>query len=293
MIIMRKDRSKKGGCFMKWNIITDSSCDLTCLEYENENIVFSDVPFVIRVDDKDFIDDKSLNVDEMMNVMKESLEASTTACPSPYAWFEKFESEGYVIAITISKELSGSYNSALTAKNMILEENPNRKIAILNSYSTGPASVLAVKKICELIEKGFTFEKIVEKTEEYIKNMHTAFALCNFDNLIKSGRINKMAGRLASVLDFWGIGNATDAGTIKLKQKVRGKKKSITAIIDEMKEKRLADNKIIISHCYNSEFAKKLKEEIEKIWQSAEITIMKARGLNSYYAEMGGIIISY
>lgn len=278
---------------MKWNIITDTSCDLIDIENEDTNITFFDVPFAIRVNDKDYIDCKELDTEDMMYAMKESRGASTTACPAPYSWYEKFQKDGNVIAITISKELSGSYNSAEIAKNMILENVPERKIVILNSFSTGPALTLAVYHIIDLIKKGLPFEEVALQAQEYIKNIHTAFALCSFDNLVKNGRISKIKGQLASIMNFWGIGNATDEGTINVKEKVRGRKKVISAIIEEMKANKLYGNKVVIAHCFNSDLAERLKCEIEKVWSSAETVIMQTRGLNSYYADMGGIIVSY
>ena len=107
---------------MKWNIITDSSCDLFDLEIPNDEISFSSIPFVISVDNRDFVDNTNLNVGEMVAAMEQCDEISHTSCPAPYAWYEQFEKPGYSIAITISSKLSGSYNSACTARNMVLEK---------------------------------------------------------------------------------------------------------------------------------------------------------------------------
>ena len=71
---------------MKWNIICDSGCDLFELESKNENITYKSVPFYITIENREFTDDSSLDVSEMVKKMKESKEASSTACPSPQAW---------------------------------------------------------------------------------------------------------------------------------------------------------------------------------------------------------------
>ena len=169
---------------MKWNIITDSSCDMFGFDKEHENIVFSSVPFTISVGDENFVDDRNLDVDGMIDSMDACAEASHTACPSPHAWQEKFEQEGNVIAITISSKLSGSYNSACAAKDMVLEEQPDKKIAVIDSRSAGSELVLLVKKICELIESGTDFETVVEKAELYSRHTHVVFALSSFNNLV-------------------------------------------------------------------------------------------------------------
>ena len=209
---------------MKWNIITDSSCDMFGFDKEHENIVFSSVPFTISVGDENFVDDRNLDVDGMIDSMDACAEASHTACPSPHAWQEKFEQEGNVIAITISSKLSGSYNSACAAKDMVLEEQPDKKIAVIDSRSAGSELVLLVKKICELIESGADFETVVEKAELYSRHTHVVFALSSFNNLVKNGRMSKIVGFVANKLGFWGIGIGTEEGTIQIKGKARGKK---------------------------------------------------------------------
>lgn len=115
-------------------------------EKEHENIVFSSVPFTISVGDENFVDDRNLDVDGMIDSMDACAEASHTACPSPHAWQEKFEQEGNVIAITISSKLSGSYNSACAAKDMVLEEQPDKKIAVIDSPLRGFGTCSARQK---------------------------------------------------------------------------------------------------------------------------------------------------
>ena len=209
-------------------------------EKEHENIVFSSVPFTISVGDENFVDDRNLDVDGMIDSMDACAEASHTACPSPHAWQEKFEQEGNVIAITISSKLSGSYNSACAAKDMVLEEQPDKKIAVIDSRSAGSELVLLVKKICELIESGADFETVVEKAELYSRHTHVVFALSSFNNLVKNGRMSKIVGFVANKLGFWGIGIGSEQGTIEIKQKIRGSKKALDAISSPRASSRLS-----------------------------------------------------
>ena len=124
---------------MKWRIISDSSCDIFDLDQRSEDLYFSTVPFVITVDDKDYVDNETLDVRELVKAMASS-KKSFTSCPSPAEWIREFGDEGDVFAVTISANLSGSYNSACTAREMILEQDPERNIEILNSRGTGPVS---------------------------------------------------------------------------------------------------------------------------------------------------------
>ena len=123
---------------MKWNIITDSSCDMKFDDLKFSDIRLAKVPFVFTIDGKDYVDDENLDVDNMIDVMEAAPEVGRSACPSPITWYEQFEQADYSFAITISSNLSGSHNSAVAAKEMLEEAYPDKKVFILDSLSTGP-----------------------------------------------------------------------------------------------------------------------------------------------------------
>lgn len=278
---------------MQWNIITDSSCDLLNLENQSSNIIFSSIPFVISIGADDYVDNEMLNVPDMIIAMEKCENASHTSCPMPFAWYEQFEKPGYSIAVTISSKLSGSYNSAYAAKNMILERYPEKRIALIDSRSTGPEIILIIKKLSELIGSGNDFDYVIEKVEEYIRQTHIIFALSSFNNLVKNGRMNKLAGFIAGKLGFWGIGIGSENGTIEIKQKTRGNGNALAAIINDMKERGIKQDTVVISHCQNAELAERLKNAIQDIWQNVIVIIIPTRGICSYYAERGGLIVGY
>lgn len=278
---------------MRWNIIADSSCDLFVLEKHYSEISFSTVPFVINIDSSDFVDNETLSASQMVSAMEESKNPSRTSCPSPYAWYDQFMKPGYTIAITISSKLSGSFNSANTAMNMILETYPEKKIAVIDSQSTGPELIMITQRLCELIEIGTSFDNVVESAKEYAKKTKIVFALSSFNNLIKNGRMSRIAGFIAGKLHFWGIGIGSEEGEIQVKQKVRGKRMALEAIIDDIKERKPVLEEVIISHCQNPELADTLKEKIERQWHNIRVKIVPTRGLCSYYAERGGLIVAF
>jgi len=278
---------------MKWNIVADSSIELFGMESEFDNINFSTVPFAINVGDEEYIDDESMEVDKLVTAMKECKSASSTACPAPGAWYEKFSEEGNVIAITITSGLSGSFNSAIAAKNMVLDDEPDKKIEIIDSLAVGPEMILILRKLCGLISSGFGFEDVISKSYEYMKHMYTSFALSSFDNLVKNGRMNRIAGFIAGKLGIIGIGIASDKGTIEIKGAARGSNKALSIIIEDMKERGKEIEEVVISHVHNIEFAERIKNEVKGIWASASVTIVPSRGLCSYYAEEKGLIIGY
>lgn len=203
---------RERAAYMKWNVVTDSSCDLIPSDYRSDAIELSSVPFEISVGVRGYTDDEQLDIEEMLRDMEQEKTASYTSCPAPGAWLERFEKADHTFAITISSQLSGSMNSALTARDLALEADPDKKIAVLDSRSTGPELVLCVREIERLAREGVGFDEAVNRANAFLDKTKVIFALSSFDNLIKNGRMHKMAGFLAKALGMWGIGSASDEG---------------------------------------------------------------------------------
>lgn len=278
---------------MKWNIVADSSCDLRSTDIACEEVGFSTIPFALRIDDKDYIDSEDMNIPEMIEAMENSKTVCRSSCPSPADFAEQFSVAENTFAITISSNLSGSHNSAVVAKDIVLSESPEKKIEVLDSFSTGPESALCIYKLRDLIKEGHSFEHIASEAREFLKKTKTSFALCSFDNLVKNGRMSKFTGFVARKLGMWGFGIASDIGTIMIKGKSRGPKNALRLIIDDMVERGFNGGLAAISHCANSEMAEKLRAAILEKWNSAKVTILETRGLDSFYAERGGLIIAF
>ena len=277
---------------MKWRIISDSSCDIFDLDQRSEDLYFSTVPFVITVDDKDYVDNETLDVRELVNAMASS-KKSFTSCPSPAEWIREFGDEGDVFAVTISANLSGSYNSACTAREMILEQDPERNIEILNSRGTGPSLNMIIYKLCELIDKGLGFEEVRTEIHRFMEDHKLIFALSSYHNLVNNGRMPKIAGIVLGHLGLWGVGIASEEGTIKMKKIAKGGRKTLQVIMGDLKERVADKGCVVISHCENEEFANSLKKAVQNAYSGMEVRIMKTRGLCSYYAEKGGIIVGF
>lgn len=278
---------------MKWNIVADSSCDLKELPDRAEDADFSTIPFVISVGQTDYIDDEKLNVDDMMDDMERTPAASRTACPSPGAYYEQFERAEQSIAVTISAELSGSYNSACAAKEMIGEKYPEKQVYVLNSRSTGPEPVMIVEKINAAIKAGLSFTEIVAAAERMAEKTHVLFVLSSFENLVKNGRMSRIAGFIAGKLNMRVIGMGSEEGRIVLRHKTRGAVKALTLLLEEMRDIGYAGGRVIISHCRNLPLASTLRDKITELWDTAEVVVMVTRGLCSYYAERGGLIVAF
>lgn len=278
---------------MKWNIVADSACDLMKKDVDSEAVGFSTVNFILRVGDRDYIDDEQLDILKMIDDMESYPAASYSSCPSPDAWAEQFKKAEQTIAITISGNLSGSLNSAMAAVDIVMSEYPEKKIAVLDSRSTGPEMALCIYNIVEWIKSNHSFETIVEKAEKFLEDTKTIFALSSFNNLVKNGRMSKAKGFIAKILGMWGVGIANEEGKIAMKGKARGTGKVLALIIDDLKQRGFQGCEVVISHCYNEKMAERLRTSILDNWSNARITILKTRGLDSFYAERGGLIVAF
>ena len=272
---LAQNRDVQEEATMKWNIVTDSSCDRFPAVMQSGLAQLSSVPFVIRVGDRDFVDDDALDTVEMLDAMERCEQASHTSCPAPHDWLERFEQAEQSIAITISSRLSGSMISAELAREMALERWPEKRIAVLDSRSTGPELVLCVKKICALIGAGADFDTVVAEADAFLRDTHVAFALSSFGNLVKNGRMSRAVG------------------TIDVRGKVRGAARAVALLLEDMAAHGYRGGQVVISQCHNLPLAEKLQSRIRELWQGADVAIVPTRGLCSYYAERGGLIVSY
>lgn len=279
---------------MTWNIVADSSCDLTESIECTEDVEFATVPLKIIVDGKEFVDDQTLDVSEMMAAMDSFKGASSTACPSPEEWAEQFRKADCSVAVTITSGLSGTYNSAVVGKNMVLEQNPEKKIHVIDTKSTAGCMTLVAKRINTLIAAGNSFEQVVDKAEAYCSQLMILFSLSSFDNLMKTGRMSKLAGMLAGILSIRAVAKNNSEGKIDVIQKCRGEAKAIAYMVDMLgKVKPMENLPVIVSHCGNMPGAKRLKFLIEQAYSGCQVTIQACRGLTSFYAEKGGLLISF
>ena len=277
---------------MSFRIIADSSCDIFELERKIDNLYFNTVPFVITVDGKDFVDDEKLDVNELVEAMASSSK-SHTSCPSPADWIREFGAEGEVFALTISSNLSGSYNSACTAREMVLEKDPGRNIEILDSRGTGPSLSMTIDRLCELIGRGLSFNEVKAEIHNFMEDHKLIFALSSYHNLVNNGRMPRIAGVVLGHLGLWGVGIASEEGTIKMKKIAKGGKKTLQVILNDFRERTADKDSIVISHCQNESLALSLKKAIDTEYPGKIVKIIPTRGLCSYYAERGGIIVGF
>ena len=281
---------------MIWNIVSDSSCDLRTCDFHSDRVLFHSVPLRIQVGEQEFVDDDTLVVPEMLLAMDAEKSASSSACPSPADFARAFEAGDCTVCFTISSNLSGTYNAALMARDLVLEEHPEKRICVIDSRATAGAMVLLIRRAQALMEADETgdFEDICAQLRLYQAALRTCFTLENFDNLIKNGRMRPLVGTLLHSLGIHVIADATPQGTIHVADKARGEAKTFRAITALMRaSKECAGAEVVISHCENPEGAQRLKEQILADLPVKQVDVIPCRGLTSFYAMEKGLIVGY
>jgi DegV family protein with EDD domain len=278
---------------MTYKIVADSSCDLTP-ELKQE-LKIKLVPLKLQVKDHVYVDDESLDIKAYIQAMNEAHEAPKSACPSPQDFIDAYRGEDAIFGITLSKELSGTYQSAILARNLYLEEEKDKFIHIFNSTSASAGETLIALKIQELAELGKTKEVIVEEVESFIAGMKTFFLLESLEHLAKNGRLNPIIAKVASFLSIKVIAGASDEGTIQLEEKIRGYKKAFKRFVDTIGKygNDFSQRTLVIAHCNCVDRAHEFKSEVEQQYNFKQIVVVPMAGLSSTYADDGGLVIAF
>lgn len=275
----------------EYKIVVDSSCNLTKDYIKDPEIGFQIVPLTITIDGKDYVDDENVNPQDILDALSKTKEKSTTSCPSPYAYSEAYKDAKNVICITISGKLSGSFNSAFLGS---MEELNGTKVHVVDSKSTAGMMSLLVDKAYELFKQKLPFNEIEEKIDEYQKTLNLLFILNKFDNLVKNGRMSKITAFVASTLSIKPLCIAEE-GEIKIKDKLRTMRAAIAKLVNDIGVLCPDQTGKVCSICYvnNKDVIDELKKMIEEKYNFKEIRLEPARGLCTYYALEGSILVSF
>ncbi len=278
---------------MSYKIIGDSCTDLT--EEMRKDGHFHIVPLTLQVGEDSIVDDRTFNQARFLKLVSESPVAPKSSCPSPDAYMELFKGEEDIYVITLSSNLSGSFNSAEVAKKLYLEENPHKNIEVINSCSASVGQTLIALKIQEYAGMGLGFKEITERVRKFRESLSTKFVLENLDTLRKSGRLTGLKAIISSVLNIKPVMYGTPEGTINKLDQARGIQKALGIMVDSVEKdvKNPEERIFAIAHCNNLERAKYVREEILKRVSFKDCIIVDTAGVSTMYAGDGGIIISY
>ena len=276
-------------------IITDSASDLPKEYIKKYNIEI--VPLTVELEGKIYKDGVDITTEKFNQLMIKSNQLPKTAHPSPETFknvFLKYINDGYdILCLTISSKLSGTYQSAMIAKNNI---KTSEKIFVFDSLAASSGEALQVIKASKLIQKGEKIKEVLRKLTEYRNRINILILLDTLENIVKGGRLTKIQGVIAKILNFKIILHNNE-GAVEMLEKIRGKKrffKKVLEIIDErMKKLNLSNLNVGITHVDNIEEAMMFKKIIEEKYNPKDIFVNHMGATIATYAGRGGIIISF
>lgn len=273
----------------KFKLIVDSSSNMVNDPAHNVEVV----PLTISFGGKDYIDDQNLNIQEFLSDMNKNQVAGKTTCPSIQAWLDALEGTEKAIIVTMTSGMSGTFSSALQAKNMYEEKYPTSQIIVVDSRSAGPELTIVLHGIEKMIQGDIRFVDLEEEIAEFRMHTHLLFILQSLHNLSLNGRVSPAAAKIAGLLKINLIGTASKDGKLEPLTKARGMKKAIRELLKYMKDDNYHGGEVIIDHCENEKDAETIKEKLQAEYPDAQITIRPMHGLCSFYAEEGGLMIGF
>ena len=274
---------------MKTRIVTDSSSNL----FDLPDVSYACVPMKIITRQAEYADTPELDVAAMVEALRREGGPSGSSCPNVHEWLTAFGDADEVFAVTITGTLSGSHSAAVQAAEEYRSVHPGAKVCVLDSLSAGPELQLTVEQLREGILAGQPFEVLEKSAREGMRRTHLSFALQSMTNLANNGRISPAVAKIASVLGIWVVGRASAEGTLEPMHKCRGEKNALRTLFSDMKAMGYAGGRVRIAHCMNEAGAQQLAAPIREAYLQADVRVDVCRGLCSYYAEKGGLMVGF
>ena len=277
---------------MSYRVIVDSCGELTL--QMKESGIFKTASLSMEVDGFHIPDDETFDQADFLRRVAASEECPKSSCPSPERYMELYKCDvDRVYAVTLSGELSGSYNSALLGEKLYKEEGGEEKIHVFNSRSASVGETLIGRKIQECEEKGMEFEEVIASVDRYIEEQHTYFVLENLDTLRKNGRLTGLKSLVVSALNIRPVMGANPEGQICQLGQGRGMKKALAKMTEQIAADAInpTEKILAISHCNCPERAMAVEKLIREKVNVKESFIVDTAGISSMYANDGGIIV--
>ncbi|MCI9069290.1 DegV family protein [Clostridium sp.] len=246
----------------KIKIITDSTLDLPSDIIKEKDIEV--LPLLINFGEESYLDGLEINTKEMLDRIERENILPTTAQVTPNRFeeiFKKYLDEGYkIVTLVLSSEMSGTYQSACIAKNMLESDD----IVVIDSRNVTSGLGVLVLKACEFRDNGDDIFEIEEKIKNVIPKVKSSLSFESLENLVRGGRLSKAAGAIGSVLGLRLILEVKD-GQMSVKDKVRGSKKALKKVISDFENGNVdTDSPIVLLEILNEEIYSGLKKYLEE-----------------------------
>lgn len=272
-------------------IVTDSSADLPKKILQENDIRV--VPLTIRVNGKEYREGIDISPQEFYQEMYASQELPSTSQPSPSRFgevFKELSAKGKVLCLTISSQLSGSFESANLGKN--LAGNPN--VTVFDTLAGSIGHGLQVLKAAEYVKEGYSLESIVAKLTKMREEMRLLILLDTLENIVKGGRLTRFQGSMANLLNIKVILHNVE-GSVEILEKIRGRNRFLQRAVCLAGERYsdFSERTIGITHVDNKKDAEYLAEDLEKRYKPRQILINEMGATIASYAGKAGLIVAF
>lgn len=278
-------------------LIIDGGGDLPQGMMEKNQIMY--VPLNLHFGEEQFKTGETIDLPTFYEKLNQSDELPRSSAPNPNDFYEKFkevDKDDEILVLALTKGLSSTYESAVMGKDMLIQEEPERKIAVLNTKTASCGIALLVHEAITRMEEGYNFQQLINHMEERIEKTTTLFILKTLENVIKGGRLDKVKGAIAKTLNIKLLMKASDdEGVVEVTEKVRGDKKSLRRFVDQIGEyaSNLEDRVIAMSHCNDEDRGNKVLSSIKERYNFRDSLFMETGPLISTYAGEGGLVIAF
>ncbi len=277
---------------MSYKIIVDSCGELT--DEMKKSGHYKTASLSMQVDGTEVVDDETFDQARFLKLVAESPQCPKSSCPSPEEYMSLYScGADRIYVVTLSSELSGSYNSAELGRKLFVEEQGEKQIYVFNSRSASVGESLIALKIQECEDKGMEFTQVVDCVEAYIKGQNTYFVLENLDTLRKNGRLTGIKSLVASALNIKPVMGSTPRGTICQLGQARGMKRALDKMVDYIVRNAVnTEEKILaIAHCNCPERAEQVRKMLLDRVNVKSSFVVDTAGISTMYANDGGIIV--
>lgn len=283
---------------MSYKILTDSTCDLPIELVRTYNIDI--VNFILHMEGQDYVDDLGATFDKETFVSKLKQGAlATTSQVSTGAYYEKFkqyaEQDMPVLYLALSSELSGSYQSAVSALGMLKEEYPECDITIVDTGAVSLGEGLLVYEVAKLKEQGSTLSEVVQWVTTQKERVHSWVTVDDIKHLQRGGRISATSAALGTLLNVKPIITINKNGKLVPFGKVRGRKKALQFLADRTLE--FIDNSekstIFIGHLGAKEEAEELRKKLTEKLDVPDIQVAEFGPSISIHIGYGAVAVFF
>lgn len=280
---------------MTVKIITDSAADLPKELVAQHGIEV--LPLMVYLDNQEFRDGETMNPQEMFRGMREGKVYKTAQVPLQIfrEVFQRHAENGDTcIYVAFSSALSGTYQSAVLAKNEILEDYPDVKLEVIDTKCASMGFGLVVLMAAELAAQGKSQDEILEAIRFHALHMEHIFTVDNLEYLYRGGRVSKTAAFIGGLLNIKPVLHVEDGKLIPL-EKLRGRRKVLDRMVAIMAERGASqDQQVIgISHGDDIETAHNLRDMIRERFGCKEFVISQIGGAVGAHAGPGTIALFF